>query len=163
MCHLFESVDLFIKLVNWSGKRTRKWNVADNTSLFTHKTVRKFGQKHDFAKFHSKRKHQVFNIYKNCYGGGEPTLWTSYGCNMRVWTRKTQNSPALLAIPWFWAFFRWLFNKMEHLVNKRSTLICWLKLSSSKRSHFKLQKTYLPFFHTTDTFFNIFIFRFGGR
>ena len=49
LCYLFESVDLFIKLVNWSGKRTRKWNVADNIHSFTHKMVRKFGQKTRFC------------------------------------------------------------------------------------------------------------------
>ena len=101
----FLSVDLFIKLVNWSGKRTRKWNVAYNIPLFTHKMVRKFGQKRDFAKFHSKPKHQVLNIYKNGLGRVERTLWTSSGSNMRVWRPKTKNPPALLAIPWFWAFF----------------------------------------------------------
>ena len=109
--------------LNWSGKRTRKWKVADNIPLFTHKMVRKFGQKRDFAKFHSKPKHQVFNIYKNGLRRVERALWISSGCNMRVWRPKTKKPPALLAIPWFWAVFWQLFNKKQHLVNKRSTFV----------------------------------------
>ena len=37
-----------------------------------------------------------------------------------------------------------------------------LKLSPSKRSYFQLQKTYLPSFNPTNTFFDIFNFVFGG-
>ena len=53
---------------------------------------------------------------------------------------------------------RMAIRSRQQKVNK-----CWLKLFSSKRSHFKLQKIYLWFFHTTQTFFNIFTFVFDER
>ena len=81
---------------------------------------------------------------------------------MKVWQPKSTNPPTLLAISWFWVFFWRTFNENDCLGNKRSTK-CWLKLFSSKRSHFKLQKRYLWFFYTTQTFFNIFTFMFDER
>ena len=98
------------------------------------KMVRKYGQKRDFAEFHSKFKHRVLNIYQNGLGRVERTLWTSSGCNMEVWRPKTKKPPALFLIPWFWAFFEWLFCKNEHLVNKRSTLISLTKIIIIKKA-----------------------------
>ena len=75
VCYLFENVDLFIKLVNWSGKRTSKWNVADNLPLFIHKMVSKFGQKTRFCQISFKAQtSSTQHIQKRFGESGKDTL-----------------------------------------------------------------------------------------
>ena len=77
------------------------------------KMVRKYGQKRDFAKFHSKLKHKILNIYKNGLGRVERTLWTSSGCNMEVWRPKTKNPPPFYLSHDFERFLSDFFAKMS--------------------------------------------------
>ena len=60
---------------------------------------------------------------QNVFGGGERTLWTSFGCNMEVWTPTGTKTPSLLATSWFWVFFRKIFKENTYLGNKRSTYV----------------------------------------
>ena len=69
LCQLFESVDLVIKLVNWSGKRTRKWNIADNIPLLTHKMVRKFGQKNAILRNFIQSPNMKYSTYIRTFRG----------------------------------------------------------------------------------------------
>ena len=81
-------------------------------------------------------------------------IWGSE--DQKLKKKRPFSYPMILSV--FWATFQ-----QKPSFSQQKVSIRWLKLSSSKRSHLKLQKTYLPFFYTTDTFFNIFTFRFGGR
>ena len=85
------------------------------------KMVRKYDQNRDFTKFHSAPKNWILIMTQNGFGGGERTLWTSFGCNMEVWTPTGTKTPSILATSWFWVFFRRLFKENTYLGNKRSS------------------------------------------
>ena len=117
-----------------------------------HKIVRKFGKNRDFVKLHPSPRNWVFNIWKNSLPGVERTLWTSSRSNMNVRRLKS-------LLPFYPHHdFEVNFCKTGFLNNKRSTLICWLQSLPSERFNIKLQKTYLSFFHSAHTFFDILTF-----
>ena len=88
---------------------------------------------------------------QNGLSRGERTLWTSFGCNMEVWTPTGTKTPSLLATSWFWVFFRRFLKEKTYLGNKLMLDICaslhWFlqsfccfcsKYPATKRKFFRL-------------------------
>ena len=97
-----------------------KYSIGKYT-VFMYKMIGKCGQNRDFTKFRSAPKNQTLNTTENGFGGVERTVWTSFGCNMEVWTPTYTKTLSPLATSWFWVFFRPIFNKNTYLGNKWST------------------------------------------